>query len=118
MRRMTPRRDLATILGCGREEATRLLRGRPVTRGEVDAAARIHYDWRRHLDDPDSYWVTISQASRILGLRPKVVRRLLDRRQLPSITHDSGVGLMRRHEIESIAERSAHPVIPAMAGPA
>src|SRR4051794_1300419 len=45
---MTPRLDLVTILGCTPEEAARLLRGRPVTPGEVEAAARVHYDWRRH----------------------------------------------------------------------
>lgn len=116
MFRMTPRLDLVAILGCGPEEAARILRGRPVTPGEVEAAAQIHYDWRRHLDDPDSYWVTITQASHILGLRPKAVRKLLDAGRLPCITHISGVRLMRRHEITSIADRSPHPVIPAMAG--
>jgi hypothetical protein len=112
---MSPRLDLVTILGCTPEEAARLLRGRPVTPGEVEAAARIHYDWRRHINDPESYWVTISQASRILGMRPKVVRKLLDNRRLPFITHASGVRLMRRHEIEAIARQSDHPVIPSMA---
>lgn len=112
---MTPRLDLVTILGCTPEEAARLLRGRPVTPGEVEAAARIHYDWRRHINDPDSYWVTISQASRILGMRPKMVRKLLDSRRLPHITHQSGVRLMRRHEIEAIASQSDRPVIPSMA---
>ena len=87
---MTPRLDLVTILGCTPEEAARLLRGRPVTPGEVEAAARIHYDWRRHLHDPDSYWLTISQASRILGMRPKAVRKLLDSHRLPHIVHAIG----------------------------
>ncbi len=113
---MSTRLDLVSILGCEPEEAARLLRGRPVTPGEVEAAARIHYDWRRHLDDPGSYWVTISQASRILGMRPKMVRKLLDSHRLPYMTHASGVRLMRRHEIEGIASRSTHPVSPAMAG--
>src|SRR4051794_11527845 len=113
---MSPRLDLVSILGCEPEEAARLLHGRPVTPGEVEAAARIHYDWRRHLDDPDSYWVTISQASRILGMRPKAVRKLLDAQRLPHITHATGVRLMRRHEIELVASRLPHPVVPAMAG--
>ena len=112
---MTTRLDLVSILGCGPEEAARILRGRPVPPGEVEAAARIHYDWRRHVNDPDSYWVTISQASRILGMRPKMVRKLLDTHRLPYLTHATGVRLMRRHEIESIARRSTRPVIPAMA---
>jgi hypothetical protein len=116
MEGMTPRLDLVNILGCGPEEAARLLRGRPVTPGEVEAVARIHYDWRRHLDDPESYWVTITQASRILGLRPKAVRKLLDAERLPHITHATGVRLMRRHEIEAIASRSTQPVVPAMVG--
>jgi hypothetical protein len=112
---MTTRLDLVSILGCGPEEAARILRGRPVTPGEVEAAARIHYDWRRHVNDPDSYWVTISQASRILGMRPRMVRKLLDTHRLPYLTHATGVRLMRRHEIESIARRSTRPVIPATA---
>src|SRR3954464_10375356 len=107
---MSPRLDLVTILGCTPEEAARLLRGRPVTPGEVEAAARIHYDWRRHLNDPESYWLTISQASRILGMRPKAVRKLLDAGRLPSITHVTGVRLMRRHEIEAVASRARHQV--------
>jgi hypothetical protein len=65
--------------------------------------------------DPDSYWVTISQASRILGMRPKAVRKLLDSHRLPFITHTTGVRLMRRHEIVAIASRSEHAVIPSMA---
>jgi hypothetical protein len=111
---MTPRLDLVSILGCSAEEAAHLLRGRPVTPGEVEAAARVHYDWRRHVNDPESYWVTISQASRILGLRPKVVRQLLDDHRLPHMVHATGVRLMRRHEIEAIAERSDRPVVPSV----
>src|SRR4051794_21448619 len=112
---MTPRLDLVTILGCTPEEATRLLRGRPVTPGEVEAAARVHYDWRAHLDDPDSYWLTISQASRILGMRPKAVRKLLDSHRLPHIVHASGVRLMRRHEIQAIARQSTRRVLASTA---
>ena len=114
---MTRRLDLVTILGCTPEEAARLLHGRPVTPGEVEAAARVHYDWRRHASDPDSYWVTITQASRILGVRPKAVRKLLDARRVPYITHVTGVRLMRRHEIEAIAGPPGSPVIPSMRRP-
>jgi len=112
---MSRRLDLVTILGCSPEEAARLLHGRPVTPGEVEAAAQVHYDWRRHINDPESYWVTITQASRILGMRPKAVRKLLDSRRLPYITHITGVRLMRRHEIEAIASRSPQSAIPSMA---
>ncbi len=107
---MSLRLDLASILGCSPEEATALLGGRPVTPSAVEDVARTHYDWRRHVHDPDSYWLTITQASLVLGLRPRTIRRLLDTDRLPHITHVSGVRLMRRHEIEAIAERSPRTV--------
>ncbi len=110
------RLDLATILGCSPEDAIALLGGRQVTPSAVEDVARTHYDWRRHVHDPESYWVTITQASRILGLRPRRIRRLLDTDRLPHMTHDSGVRLMRRHEIEAIADRSARALpMPASA---
>ena len=117
MRNMSPRLDLVAILGCTPEEAARLLHGRPVTPGEVEAVARVHYDWRRHVNDPDSYWVTISQASRILGMRPKAVRKQLDNHRIPHIVHSTGVRLMRRHEVEAIAGRSPHHVVPTTTRP-
>ena len=112
---MTSRLDLVTILGWNQRKPRAFSRSAGHS-GRGRGAARIHYDWRRHLNDPDSYWVTISQASRILGMRPKLVRKLLDSHRLPYMTHASGVRLMRRHEIEGIASRSTHPVSPAMAG--
>src|SRR3954451_23667203 len=112
---MTPRLDLVSILGCTPEEAARLLRGKAVTPGELEAAARVHYDWRRHVHDPESYWVTISQASSILGLRPKVVRKLLDSHRLPHIAHATGVRLMPRHEIGAIARQSSRRVLASTA---
>ncbi len=93
----------ASILGCTPEEASALLRGRVVTPGEVEAVARSHYHWRRHLHDDSSYWVVTSQAARILGLSPREVTTLLDRRRLPFVTDRSGVRLMRRQDIEAAA---------------
>jgi hypothetical protein len=58
------------------------------------------YDWRGHLRDPQSYWVTVSQAARILHSSPSRVRRMLDEDRLPYVTHASGVRLMRRQQIE------------------
>jgi hypothetical protein len=102
--------DLATfdpvrVLGCTPEEAADLLRGRRVTPGEVESIACTTYQWWRHLRDPRSYWVTTSQAARLLHLSPGVVRRLLDQDRLPYVLHTSGVRLMRRHEV---LERSRH----------
>jgi hypothetical protein len=99
--------DPTEVLGCSHAEATALLRGRRVTPGEVESLAMSVYDWRGHLRDPHSYWVTVSEASRILHSSPSRVRRLLDEDRLPYVTHASGVRLMRRHQIE---ERSATAV--------
>lgn len=99
--------DPALVLGCGQDEAARLLRGRRVTPGEVEALALGSYQWWRHLRDQQSYWVTASQAARILRLSPAAVRTLLDTDRIPYVVHVSGVRLMRRHEVVALAERPA-----------
>ncbi len=91
--------DPVRVLGCSEEEAAELLRGRRITPGEVETVALSSYQWWRHLRDPRSYWVTTSQAARLLHLAPSVVRRMLDQDRLPYVVHSSGVRLMRRHEI-------------------
>jgi len=97
--------DPVLVLGCTEERAAELLHGRRVTPGEVEALALLHYEWWRHLRDRNSYWVTVSQAARILHLSPSHVRRLLEEDRLAHVVHTSGVRLMRRHEI---VERSLH----------
>ncbi|MEP7091968.1 MAG: helix-turn-helix domain-containing protein [Nocardioidaceae bacterium] len=92
--------DAIRVLGCSEDVAASLLRGRRVTPGEVETLALTHYEWWRHLRDRQSYWVTVSQAARILHLAPGRVRRMLDEDRLPHVVHVSGVRLMRRHEIE------------------
>ena len=96
----------AHILGCSPGEARVLLHGRRVTPGEVESVALKHYSWRRHLRDPESYWVTTSQAATILRMSADRVKQLLDERHLPFVLHSSGVRLMRRSEIRAI--RDAH----------
>jgi hypothetical protein len=96
--------DPIHILGCSREEAVELFHGRPVTPGEAEAIAESSYRWRRHLDDPTSYWITTGEAARILELTPRQVKRLLDRGQLQHVRHASGVRLMRRAHIVALAE--------------
>ena len=91
--------DPVRVLGCSEDEAAELLRGRRITPGEVETVALSSYQWWRHLRDPRSYWVTTSQAARLLHLAPSVVRRMLDQDRLPYVVHSSGVRLMRRHEI-------------------
>jgi hypothetical protein len=96
--------DPVHILGCSREEAVELFHGRPVTPGEAEAIAERSYPWRRHLHDPQSYWVTTAEAARILDLTPRQVKRLLERGQLQHVRHASGVRLMRRAHIVALAE--------------
>jgi hypothetical protein len=98
-----PTFDPVHVLGCSEVEAARLLAGKVVTPGEVEAAAMVHYDWRRHSRDPRSYWVTVTQAAHILHVSPTVVKRMLEDDRLPHVFHMSGVRLMRRHEIEDVA---------------
>jgi hypothetical protein len=94
--------DPAHVLGCSRHEAQSLLQGRRVTPGEVEAVALKHYAWRRHVHDPESYWITASQAAVILRMSPQKVKHLLDEERLPHVTHSSGVRLMRREQIEAL----------------
>jgi excisionase family DNA binding protein len=95
--------DPARVLGCSLERARRLMRGHVVTPGEVESVALDYYPWRAHLRDPDSYWITVSQAADILGVSDAELRRMLAHRRLPFSTHRSGVRLMRRRQIEEIA---------------
>lgn len=95
--------DPVHVLGCTPEEAARLLAGRRVTPGEVEALAVVYYDWRGHARDRGSYWVTVGQAARILRVSPMVVRQHVESGGLPHVWHESGVPLMRRHEIEERA---------------
>jgi hypothetical protein len=97
--------DPVSILGCSPDEAKSLLQGHVVTPGEVEAVARSHYPWRKHLRDDTSYWVVTSQAARILGTSSAHVTTLLMQRRLPHVTHRSGVRLMRRTDVEALARR-------------
>ena len=96
--------DFLSVLGCDEDEFRSVMRGRPVTPGEVEAAARAHYRWREHVHDGDSYWVTVGEAARILGATSAAVHRLLQRGQIPHIVHVSGVRLMARHHVEGLLD--------------
>jgi hypothetical protein len=97
--------DPTRVLGCSPDEARALFHGRPVTPGEAEALAEKVYPWRRHLHDPDSYWVTTSQAAAILHLSAQQVTRLLDQQRVPYVLHASGVRLMRRAQVSAMAPR-------------
>lgn len=109
--------DPAHVLGCSRAEAAALLRGKRVTPGEVESVAMRHYAWRSHLRDPESYWVTVSQAARMLYLSPQQVKRMLDEGQLPHVVHVSGVRLMRRRQVQSLYDRRTSTAPTSLAMP-
>lgn len=95
--------DPLSVLGCDEDEFRALMRGRPVTPGEVEAAAARHYRWREHIHDDGSYWVTVAEAARIIGVSSTGVRRLLGAGRLPHLTHVSGVHLIARRDAEQLA---------------
>jgi len=95
------RQEVARIVGCTPEELPALLDGRPATRERAEELASEHYRWRRHVDDPDSYWVTLKQASAIRGVSTQRMKQLLDSGEVPYVVHRDGVRLMRRDELGS-----------------
>ncbi len=96
--------DAAHILGCSPQEAKALLaRPRPLTLAKVEALALEHYSWRRHTHDPESYWVIVSQAAEILGISIQRTKQLLDKDFLPYSVHKTGTRLMRREQLETVA---------------
>lgn len=60
--------DAAPILGCTPAQAAELLDGQPATLEQVEQLALERYRWKAHVDDQDSYWVTVKQAATILGV--------------------------------------------------
>src|SRR3954467_1419348 len=108
----TPVFDPANVLGCTEEEARSLLNGKRVTPGEGESVAGEHYAWRRHMREPNSYWVAVTQVAYLLHTPPTVVKRMLDEHRLRYVVHTSGVRLMRRHEIEELAAARVRPPRP------
>jgi excisionase family DNA binding protein len=104
--------DPLRMLGCDETEFRELMHGRRVTPGEVEAAVSTHYRWREHVDDHDSYWVTVPAAARMLGTSVGTVRRMLDAGRLPYVALDGGVSVIERQRVESLADarrRSGKP---------
>lgn len=93
--------EAARILGCGTDEVSGLLDGQTATREHVEALALQHYRWRRHVDDPDSYWVTLKQASAILGVPTQRMKQMLESGEVPFVVHRDGVRLMRREQLSA-----------------
>lgn len=103
--------EAAHVLGCTPPAARWLLvqcgLAKPATvrfkLDDVEALAVEEYRWRQHTDDPDSYWVAVGQAAEILGISAQRVKQLLDVGKLPHQTHRDGTRLMRRRQLETVA---------------
>lgn len=95
--------DVGRILGCSPQEAKTLLADGQMTLEDVEAMALERYSWRRHAGDAESYWVTVSQAAEILGVSIQRVKQLLDKGFLPYEIGIGGARLMRRAQLETVA---------------
>lgn len=95
--------EAAPVLGCSPDEARQLLSDRRLPLPEVERLALKVYPWRRFVDDARSYWVTIRQAAKILGLSRQRVEQLLEADRLPYEVASGGTRLMRRRQLETVA---------------
>lgn len=95
--------EAAHILGTTPAEAKELLKGHDLTSESVEDVALDHYRWRAHVDNVDSYWVTVKQAAVIHDVSTQRVKQLLVKDLLPYVTTHTGVRLMRRQQLETVA---------------
>jgi hypothetical protein len=63
--------------------AAELLDRQTPTLEHVEQLTLHWYRWKAHVDDPDSYWVTVKQASDILGVSIQRVKQYLANDQVP-----------------------------------
>jgi excisionase family DNA binding protein len=73
----------------------------------IEGAAAEFYRWRRHLNDPNSYWVTAEPAARILNVEVEQVEPLLAGERLSFVDHLDGQRMYRREEVEGVAASRA-----------
>lgn len=95
--------EAAHILGTTPADAKVILGRRRCTTESVEGLAVQHYRWRQHTENAESYWVTVSRAAEILEVSPQRVKQLLDADLLPYLTTPTRVRLMRRAQLETIA---------------
>jgi excisionase family DNA binding protein len=106
------------ILGCSHLTYRRLTREgklpprdgarhRTLPIGAIEEAAGEFYRWRRHLNDPNSYWLTDEPAARILNVAVDQVEPILAGERLPFVDHADGVRMYRREQVEQVAAMRA-----------
>lgn len=69
----------------------------------VEGVAQTRYRPGAHRRDRFSYWVGTAQAAEILGLSTARVKQLCTAEKIPFVFHRSGARLMRRHQVEVMA---------------
>jgi excisionase family DNA binding protein len=96
--------EAAAVLGCsvssvrrhvaaGRlRPGRRRYKHRALSRADVEALAAAVYDWRRHVDDPDSYWLTGQRAADVYGVNRARLSELSRADRLPFVVHRDGSG--------------------------
>lgn len=107
--------EAAAILGCTpssvrrRVAEGRLSRRRKrykhqaLSRADVEALAAEVYPWRRHLGDPESYWLTSGDAAAVLGVNRQRVQQMSEADRVPFLLHHDEIKLYRRHQMEVLA---------------
>lgn len=76
---------------------------RTLSRAEVEGLAKQTYRYRRHIYDPESYWVTNERAAAILGVNRARLNQLAASDLIPFELHASGTPLYRRRQLEVVA---------------
>lgn len=104
--------EAAHILGLTPKQAQNFLSNYDLVEGahtsatieQLEHLAMDIYPRGRHQRGDDrSYWLNCEQAAEVLGLSRQRVQQLLDADRLPHERHRSGSRLMRRAQIELIA---------------
>jgi hypothetical protein len=93
----------AHILGMLAWQAEKILGAGPYELEVVEDAALEHYQPSAHRADRFSYWLTSGTAAELMGVSPARVKRMVTADRLPYVTHRSGLRLLRRHQVEVIA---------------
>lgn len=76
---------------------------RMLSRAEAERLALQTYRHRKHVSDPDFYWVTGKRAADILGVNVARLNQLAAKGFLPFEVHADGTRMYRRRQLEVVA---------------
>jgi excisionase family DNA binding protein len=92
------------LIAAGRLPVGRRYQHRSLPRADVEALAGEIYPWWRHVNDPESYWVTGRRAARVLGVTRARLGQLARGDLVPYVAHQDGTRLYRRHQLAVMAK--------------